>query len=152
MWNLLHCKFFLTFLLIFKNLVDSDKQIVRIGGIFPITDSDTAKIDERGGQWLAGSLMGLNDLNEEYKSRNIEFKLAVRDSKKTFSNTVVACLELAQDVYDGNGSHVIVGSGFNPVTEAMAYVFSDPQNNLAQVAFASNESALGYVKDTVLCI
>jgi hypothetical protein len=122
--------------LVCKRVVNSDKQIVRIGGIFPITDSETAKIDEVGGQCLAESLMGMDDLNEEIKSRNIEFKLAVRDSKKTFSNTVVDCLELAQKVCDGNGSHVFVGLGFNPVTEAMAYVFSDPQNN---IAFASND-------------
>jgi Receptor family ligand binding region len=34
--------------------------------------------------------------------------------------------------------------GFNPVTEAMAYVFSDPQNNLAQIAYASNISSVSH--------
>jgi Receptor family ligand binding region len=34
--------------------------------------------------------------------------------------------------------------GYNPVTEAMAYVFSDPQNNLAQIAYASNISSVSH--------
>jgi hypothetical protein len=122
----------------------SSKQIVRLGGMYPISDSGTAEIDEVGGQWLAGSLMALADLNKEYESRDIEFKLAVRDSKTTFSHTVVATLELIQKVYDGNGSHAIIGGGMNTITEAMAYVSSDPQNNLCQVAYASNGSSLRY--------
>jgi ABC-type branched-subunit amino acid transport system substrate-binding protein len=70
--------------------------------------------------------------------------LSVRDSRKTFSNTVVGCLALAQTVNRGTGTQVIVGAGFNPVTQAMAYVFSDPQNDLAQIAYASNISSLSH--------
>jgi hypothetical protein len=48
-----------------------------------------------------GSLMGIDDLNKKYKSRDIEFKLAVRDSRITFSNTIEASLELARAVFEG---------------------------------------------------
>eukprot|EP00596_Hydrurales_sp_CCMP1899_P000319 CAMPEP_0119034848 /NCGR_PEP_ID=MMETSP1177-20130426/1866_1 /TAXON_ID=2985 /ORGANISM="Ochromonas sp, Strain CCMP1899" /LENGTH=916 /DNA_ID=CAMNT_0006992625 /DNA_START=611 /DNA_END=3364 /DNA_ORIENTATION=+ len=111
--------------------------------MYPITNN-TAQTNIIGAQWLAASLMGLKDLNVEYKDRDIEFQLSVRDSRRTFSNTVVGCLSLAQSVFHGNGSQVIVGAGFNPVTEAMAYVFSDPQNDLAQIAYASNKSSLSH--------
>ena len=88
-------------------------QVIRIGGIYPITNILNAKINKNGAQWLAGSLMAMRDLNSDpqYIASNIEFKLAVRDSRKTFSNTVVGCLDLAQTVFKSSGSHVIVGAG-----------------------------------------
>ena len=88
-------------------------QVIRIGGIYPITNIVTAKININGAQWLAGSLMAMRDLNANpiYAANNIQFKLAVRDSRKTFSNTVVGCLALAQTVFQSSGSHVIVGAG-----------------------------------------
>jgi hypothetical protein len=92
--------------------VDAISQVIRIGGIYPITDVVTAKINRAGAQWLAGSLMAAADLNTLYAtSSNYRFKLAVRDSKKTFSNTVVGCLALSKSVFNNNGSHVIVGAG-----------------------------------------
>jgi hypothetical protein len=144
MWRLLSCRFFAVCLLLFNQTVYSGKQIVRIGAIYPITNIATARTNFIGAQWLAGSLMGLKDLNDAYESRDIEFQLSVRDSRKSFSNTVVGCLSLARTVYHGNGSQVIVGAGFNAVTQAMAYVFSDPQNDLAQIAYASNISSLSH--------
>jgi hypothetical protein len=92
--------------------VDAISQVIRIGGIYPITDVVTAKINRAGAQWLAASLMAAADLNTMYaKSSNYRFKLAVRDSRKTFSNTVVGCLALSKSVFNSNGSHVIVGAG-----------------------------------------
>lgn len=91
---------------------DAAPQYVRIGGIYPITDITTATINRAGAQWLAGSLMAAADLNLLYaKTTNYQFKLAVRDSRKTFSNTVVGCLALSKTVFLNNGSHVIVGAG-----------------------------------------
>ena len=91
---------------------DATPHVIRIGGIYPITDIVTAKINRVGAQWLAGSLMAAADLNTLYaKSTNYRFKLAVRDSRKTFSNTVVGCLALSKSVFNQNGSHVIVGAG-----------------------------------------
>lgn len=88
-------------------------QIVRMGGIYPITNIVTAKVNPIGAQWLAGSLLALRDLNSDpiYKAQQISFQLAVRDSRKTFSNTVVGCLALAKSVFKNNGSQVIVGAG-----------------------------------------
>jgi hypothetical protein len=83
MWGVLCCRYFVVCLVIFSKTTYSVKQIVRIGAIYPITNIATARTNLIGAQWLAGSLMGLKDL------RNIEFQLSVRDSRKTFSNTVV---------------------------------------------------------------
>lgn len=91
---------------------DATSQVIRIGGIFPVTDIATAKINRAGAGWLAGSLMAIADLNSLYaNSTNYRFKLAVRDSRKTFSNTVVGSLLLSKSVFNNNGSHVIVGAG-----------------------------------------
>ena len=94
-------------------VVTGAPQIIRLGGIYPVTSIATATVNVNGAQWLAGSLMAIKDLNAEQRfiDSNIKFKLAVRDSRKTFSNTVVGCLALAQSVFNGNGSHVIVGAG-----------------------------------------
>lgn len=86
-------------------------QIVRIGGMYPLTDISTGSMNPIGAQWLAGSLMAVSDLNAEYVTKNIKFKLAVRDSKKTFSNTVLGSLDLSRGVFQKNGTHVIVGAG-----------------------------------------
>ena len=98
---------------IYSFLTQGSPQVIRIGGIYPITNIVNAKINRNGAQWLAGSLMAMRDLNSDpqYIASNIEFKLAVRDSRKTFSNTVVGCLALAQTVFKSSGSHVIVGAG-----------------------------------------
>jgi hypothetical protein len=149
MLRLVYCIYYSIWSSIHITSVYSD--IVRFGAIFPITDQ-SAEIDERGAQWLAGSLIAVDDLNKEFKSKDIEFKLAVRDSKRTFSNTVRATLELAEEVYNGNGSQIIIGAGFNPATEAMAYVTSDSQNDLAQVAYSSNISSLRYYICIYICI
>ena len=84
-----------------------------MGGIYPITNVVTAKSNVQGPQWLAGSLMAVKDLNADpfFIQSGIQFKLAVRDSRKTFSNTVVGCLALAKTVFKNNGSQVIVGAG-----------------------------------------
>jgi hypothetical protein len=106
------CFAFLNIFVIYS-LMANATQIVRIGGIYPITNIVTAKINSNGAQWLAGSLMAMNDLNTNpsFIANNIQFKLAVRDSRKTFSNTVIGCLALANSVFSTNGSQVIVGAG-----------------------------------------
>lgn len=102
----------------FANLWGSDgftttnsAQIVRIGGMYPLTDISTGLMNPLGSQWLAGSLMAMRDLNIEYATRNIKFELAVRDSRRTFSNTVEGSLELSRNVFKNTGTHIIVGAG-----------------------------------------
>jgi ABC-type branched-subunit amino acid transport system substrate-binding protein len=86
-------------------------QIVRIGGMYPLTDITTGLMNSLGSQWLAGSLMAVRDLNVEYATKNVKFELAVRDSRRTFSNTVEGSLELSRKVFKNSGTHIIVGAG-----------------------------------------
>lgn len=115
-------------------------QVVRIGALFPLSDIKSNKRNDNGAQWLAGSLMAIDDLNQLYADRNVSFKFAVRDTKRTFSKTVIGTFDLADKVFENNGSHVIVGAGLNVLTEAIAYVLKD--FNIAQIAYASNSTAL----------
>ena len=86
-------------------------QIVRIGGMYPLTDITTGLMNPLGAQWLAGSVMAVRDLNSEYATKGIKFELAVRDSRRTFSNTVEGSLELSRKVFKNYGTHIIVGAG-----------------------------------------
>ena len=86
-------------------------QIVRIGGMYPLTDITTGLMNPLGAQWLAGSIMAVRDLNSEYAAKGIQFQLAVRDSRRTFSNTVEGSLELSRKVFKNTGTHIIVGAG-----------------------------------------
>ena len=121
-------------------LISAFEQDVRIGAIYPVSTRTLGMKNVAGAQWLAGGLMAISDLNILFESRNIHFKLAVRDSKRTFSNTIVGTLDLVSKVFEGNGTHVVVGAALNVLSEAMAYVLRD--YHVLQIAYATNSSAL----------
>ena len=109
-------------------------QTVRIGSIFPFDDKD-------GSQLLAGSLMAIRDLNALYKvERNISFKFAIGDSKGSFSDSILASLDIAKNAFSGQGVHVFTGAGSNIQTEALAYATRD--HDVAMVGYACNTSLL----------
>ena len=117
-------------------------QEVRIGALYPLSNVKSGAENLNGSQWLAGSLMAIHDLNERFANRNIVFKVAVRDTKRTFSNTIFGTFDLVERVFDKNGSHIIVGAGLNSLSEAIAYVLKDFE--VAQIAYASNSTALSH--------
>ena len=117
-------------------------QEVRIGALYPLSNIKFGTDNLNGSQWLAGGLMAIQDLNDYYADRGIVFKVAVKDTKRTFSNTVLGTFDLVESVFDKNGSHVIVGAGLNSLSEAIAYVLRDFE--IAQVAYASNSTALSH--------
>ena len=117
-------------------------QEVRIGALYPLSNVKSGTENQNGSEWLAGSLMAIQDLNKYYADRNIVFKVAVRDTKRTFSNTVLGTFDLVERVFDKNGSHIIVGAGLNTLSEAIAYVLRD--FGIAQIAYASNSTALSH--------
>ena len=135
--------FILYFICIITDSVCSTlTQEVRIGALFPLSNVKSGAENLNGSQWLAGSLMAIHDLNERFANRNIVFKVAVRDTKRTFSNTVFGTFDLVEKVFDKNGSHIVVGAGLNSLTEAIAYVLKDFE--VAQIAYASNSTALSH--------
>jgi ABC-type branched-subunit amino acid transport system substrate-binding protein len=120
-------------------IVSVQQQTVRIGAIFPFDNDD-------GNQLLAGSLMAISDLNALYKAeRNISFKVAVRDSEGTFSDSILASLDIAVHAFGGQGVHIFLGAGSNTQSEALAFATRD--HDIAMVGYASNASSLSHDVD-----
>jgi Receptor family ligand binding region len=117
-------------------IISVEQQTVHIGAVLPFDDED-------GNQLLAGSLMAIRDLNALYEAeRNISFKIAVRDSGESFSDSILASLDIAINSFGGKGVHVLIGAGSNTQSEALAFASRD--HDIAMIGYACNASSLSH--------
>jgi ABC-type branched-subunit amino acid transport system substrate-binding protein len=117
----------LTWCLIFLSFTVAIRaDVIRLGAIFPISTL-TGAVDRLGIQRLASFVMAVDDLNRDQLvlSRNLSVRFAIRDSKRSFTNTATAALELATKTFLPYGVHAVVGAGTNVVSGPIAYILQD---------------------------
>jgi ABC-type branched-subunit amino acid transport system substrate-binding protein len=118
------------------------KNVIRIGAAIPMLTQLEGDVDNIGIQRVAAFIVAIKDMKQELKSLNYTVKFALRDSKRTFSNSVVAALDLVTNVFNGTGVHGVIGAGSNTETLAMTYVTQD--YDVGEIAYASDKTDLSH--------
>jgi hypothetical protein len=99
-------------------------------------------VDSVGIQRVAAFVVAIKDIKKELASLNYTVKFALRDSKRTFTNSVLAALDLVGSVFNGTGVHGVIGAGSNTETLAMTYITQD--FDVGEIAYASDATDLSH--------
>ena len=118
-------------------------------GVFPIVNAD-GSLNYAGAQRRAGFLEAIKEINNKTDGiyddvlPNVYVKMAVRDSHVTFSNTVLATLDMTNNVFKPHGVHGVIGAAIDSVTEAIAGILAGV--DLPQIACKFMQSFLRLLK------
>ena len=117
-----------------------DKASLRIGGVFPLLNPDgTAFI--LGAERLAGFIMAIKDINANTEIlKDVTVEYAVRDSRTSFVNTVLAALDLVNDAFKPKSVSAVIGAKDDSVTGALSSYLSGV--DIVQISYGSTAAEL----------
>ena len=108
-----------------------------IGGEFPIINAD-GSFNAVGAHRRAGMQMAVREINNKTDGLyddilpNVMVKYAIRDSRVTFSNTVLQTLDMTNNAFKPHGVHAVIGGKDEIVAAAIAGIMAGV--DLLQVA------------------
>jgi len=110
-------------------LVNGETAILNLGGVFSfINKKDTH--DVAGSQQFAAFRMAINEINDKNDGifddllPDVQVKLAVRDGKDDFAQSVLHALDFTKKIMRPVGTHVVFSIADDNVTKGLASVLS----------------------------